>query len=361
MAPVIYYFLLILLCICPETSLYGRRSVQRPVDTHVPQITTYWDKQSPHYTIKDSRLQEYPIFTITAEDSYPYSLPNTPISFSTNPSKKVMGTALKKDLEHLLQEIYAGNTSFTRFEILSKLDFNFHKEKLCGFIVLKHKWYPFVVKLSIERPETFVNPFCKGLVPICFFFMAGGSNRYMTGLTRIINAHNIQKTIATHPTWQNLVHIPRKWFWMPENPTFFHVVGKNIGKSKQEITTTLPSIYAIIADAIDITHQTSLSTHTKNGLIIRLCNDLNLMIDPHENNFIFQINPITKQLSIIIIDTEHFPTMVGIKQKQHFTSHIDFYLSLAKKCTHDIFFCSKYERRQLQWAHEKPYSQLQLL
>lgn len=342
----VYHFLYIFLWIMPYTSLCIR-SVHRPADPDVPQITAYWNNQSPRYTIKDSHLKEYPIFKITAQDSYKYLIPDTPITFSTNATKKVTGALLKKHLEQFLQEIQTGITPFTYFDILRDKDYNASKQ--CGFIIAKHKFFPFVVKLSIERPETFVDPFCKGIVPMYFFFMAGGSNRHMTGLTRILNLHKTNQALAANPQWRDRVKTPRKWFWLPKEPPFFHITGKNIGGNKKTIRTSLPSVYAIIADAIDTSHEIPLATKTKNNLIIQLCNDLNLRVDPHEDNYIFQIDPITGKVIIIIVDTEHFLTMVGVNEKQQFTGHADFYTSLAMKCARDVFLCTKNKRMQTCW------------
>lgn len=353
----IYYCLLIFLCTAPCSSINSMgRSVHRPIDPDMPQITTYWNEQSPHYTIKDSHLKEYPIFGITAQNSYQYLIPDTPITFSTNATKKVTGGILKHKLEQLLQEIQDGRTTFTHFDILRKRDFN--DTKKCGFMIVKYKQYPFVAKLSIERPETFIDPFCRGIVPMSFFFMAGGSGRHMTGLTRVLNLHQTNQAIALNSRWRHRVKTPRKWFWLPKQTPFFYVEGKNIGQKKKNLTTMLPSVYAVIADAIDTTNEMPVAQKIKNNLIIKLCNDLNLMVDPHEDNFIFQINPITKKPIIVIIDTEHFPTMVGIHKKQQFTGHADFYASLTKKCAQDIFFSTKNTRSHSCW-HARDLNLLQ--
>jgi len=75
--------------------------------------------------------------------------------------------------------------------------------------------------------------------------------------------------------------------------------------------------------------------------VLQLCNDLNLIVDPHEDNFVVTRDPCTQELIITIVDTEHFPTIVGIRNKQSFTGYVDFYLSLAYKAFNDIFFRTK--------------------
>jgi len=328
------------LCIHSFIALHAR-SIHRPVETNIPHIKAYWNEQSPAFHLTDRHIREYPIFTVNAQACYRYALPDTPITFSTNKTKKVTGMSLKQDLETLVQEIKDGRSVFSRFRTLCKPDFRRHKGNPCGLIILEHKYYPFVVKLYIEQPETFINPFCKGFVPVFFFFMAGGSNRHITGLTRIPNLHRVQQALSAHQLWRNRVKTPRKWFWEPRNARFFQVEGTNIGSNNKPLKNKFPHVYAVIADKIDMVECQHLTNKVKNKTIIKLCNDLNLAIDPHENNFIFQIDPITKRPIIVIVDTEHFLTMVGVTGKQQFTGHADFYLSLIKKCAGDIFLCRK--------------------
>jgi len=318
----------ILLCIINFPIILSRRSIHRP-DPHFPEITSYYcNNQSQRYLLKSRYIDTYPLFVVNAQESMRSLLPDTPL-----------GIELKKNLEHFLKEIKSGKKIFTHFDILCNKDFSFKNR--CGFIVVKFKNYPFVAKLSIERPETFIDPFCKGIIPMSFFFMAGGANRHITGLTRIPNLHTIKKIITNHPKWHQRIKIPRKWFWLPQQNNDIILEGKNLSSQKEIITNSLPSIYAVIADAIETSSNLLISDKIKNKIIIRLCNDLNLIVDPHENNFIFQQDPITKKLIIIIVDTEHFPTMVGLSGKNTFRNHIDFYVSLTTHCAQRMFFCPK--------------------
>ncbi len=316
----------ILLSITNFSLIHSRRSIHRP-DQHFPEITSCY-ANNKRYLLKSRYIDPYPLFVINAKESMNYMLPDTSL-----------GIELKKNLEHFLTEIKNGKKIFTYFDILCDKDFSFKNR--CGFIVVKFKNYPFVAKLSIERPETFIDPFCKGIIPMSFFFMAGGANRHITGLTRIPNLHEVKKIIANHPKWHQRVKIPRKWFWLPEQANDIKLEGKNLDSQKKIITNSLPDTYAVIADAIEISNNLLISNKIKNKIIIRLCNDLNLIVDPHENNFIFQQDPITKKLVIIIIDTEHFPTMVGLSGKNTFKNHIDFYASLVAHCAQRMFFCGK--------------------
>jgi hypothetical protein len=104
----------------------------------------------------------------------------------------------------------------------------------------------------------------------------------------------------------------------------------------------IPGTYAIIADKIDFSHQTSaLSTEKKNLMFMQLCNDLELNIDPHAPNFSLLEDKDGKQFTITLVDTEHFPTMVGDFNKKSFKSHNEWYVYLAGKCFCDIYLQTK--------------------
>ena len=85
--------------------------------------------------------------------------------------------------------------------------------------------------------------------------------------------------------------------------------------------TVFPGTYVIVADAIPTEKKLDIKKRERQEVVMELCNDLGLCIDPHENNFIFLRNPKTKRMGITIIDTEHFPTFVGMKEKHHFKNH----------------------------------------
>lgn len=319
-------------------------------DPKIPQLTTQWLGDSDGFTIKNSHIEEYPIFHYKVEDLYPYKLPNGPVTFHSDPSKSVLGKVLAHCIERLVHELTEFKKEFTDFVVLQNKNYN--GKHCCGLIVFKFKNYPFVLKLFIEVPKTFADPFGKGIEPICFFHMAGGVNRHVTGLTRIKNATVVNNKITSLPQWTGSVEIPRKWLWIPEQPKWLEIIGKNIG-GKEEVRTVLPSIYGIVADAIDMNNQFQMPTKQKKQIVMQLCNDLDVFIDPHYDNFTFlpNTNPdsINKRpYKIVIVDTEHFPTIVGIKQKKTFRNHNSWYLYLGAKCFKDTFLRTKQERRNAQ-------------
>jgi hypothetical protein len=81
---------------------------------------------------------------------------------------------------------------------------------------------------------------------------------------------------------------------------------------------------------------------------LELSNFLEANIDLHITNFMVEAT--TKK--IVLIDTEHFPTMVGNVNK-HFDGYLSWYLHLMGKFCKDAFLCSKKERRDEQYASAK--------
>ncbi len=327
--------------------MFGRSPFRRK-DPSISQVSTRWQGETKTYTRQDSHYEEYPLFNKFYEGHInSHLLPTGPISLYSRPSQHIGGHTLSKLIEELLVEIKKKRKKYKHFVILQHKNFN--RRKQCGLLVLKFKDYPFVVKVFIETPQTFINPYCKGLENRFFFFMSGGANRHAAGLTRIRNLEVINEYIAKNPRWRNTVKTPRKWFWLPKNLQWLELEGKNIGNKKQ-LKTRFPGTYAIVADWINTDRKLVVPAHEKKAMIIDLCNDLRLFIDPHENNFIIGYNAQKNHYTITIIDTEHFPSIVGIKEKRQFRNHSQWYLYLAGKCFHDIYLRTKDKRHKAQLA-----------
>lgn len=348
-----YFFLLaILLSYWPSS--YSR-SPLRAKDKLLPSITVNWANK-PHgkpYHITDSHIEEYPIFTIFNKQRFDANrLPRTVIPYHNNPTQSVRGDTLSTLCQELVNEVFQKKKRFKNFTIIQKK--NFSRRHKCGLLVVKFKDYPFVVKLFIEDPKTFINYWWKGFEPVFFWNMGRGAGRHLSGLTRIDNKKNIQDRLAINPfnhttiEMQRIempcIEMPRKWFWTPKNNRYIQIDGKNIGNGKT-LSTQLPSVYAIVADAIDTTNETSLSAEQSKQLSLQLCNHLDLIVDPHATNFVFKECPHTKKLTITIIDTEYFPIMVGLKEKKKFQTYEEWYLFLAGKCFKDTFCRTKDERK----------------
>lgn len=270
-----------------------------------------------------------------------HMLPKDHITYKSNKSElTVSSKTLNALIEQLITQVLNHKRTFHDFEILQTKNFNFSRG--CGLIVLKFKHYPLVLKLFIESPDTYLDHYCKGIESIAFHSMAGGTNRHLSGLTRIPNLKFMQKRLNSLAQWKDTIVFPRKWFWLPHNPHWIVLTGYHLG-NKDPIQTKIPGIYAIIADYIDMKQTIDMPIQEKKRIVMQLCNDVDTFIDPHYTNFSF-ISDTDKPFKIVIIDTEHFPTIVGLKKKKRFRNHNSWYQYLAGKYIRDTFFRNKKQR-----------------
>ena len=322
------------------------RSHFRKHDKNAPKITIGWEKSKKRLTRVDWTFQEYPIFTPFLNYFYKKILPTGTISAKNDPHTFFACTIFNKLIENLLREIKKHKKEYTDFYILKDANFN-HRQR-CGLLILKFKNYPFVLKLFIETPESFIDPHCKGFENQFFFYMSGGMNRHIAGLTRIRNLELVNEQIQNYDRWRDSIITPRKWYWLPKRPRWIEIKGYNIGE-KKELSTVIPSVYAVIADALDTTEDAPLlSSQKKSELIMELCMDLHLFVDPHADNFAIKHNKETDAYIISIVDTEHFPSVVGLKEEPFFNNHLEYYIYLSAKYFQDAFLQTKHDRRMAQ-------------
>ena len=314
------------------------RSIHRPKDKNLPSIAVRWTNDSNCFHLKSSHLEYHPFFGTFDKDFFmEHFLPSQEIPYRNDHKKTVHGNHLGTLIENLIKEIHQKKKVFKDFKVIARKNFN--RKRSCGMMVLKFNDYPFVLKIFIETPKTFTNPYCKGLDNIWFFPLGGGVSRHLSGLTRLKNAHYIKEKIAQHPTWSKTLDVPNKWYWAPSNHPWLEIQGTNIGGYKT-ICTQIPSTYAIIADAIEADGHFSMFNKEDSSFALSVCNYLELRLDPHINNFM----PEKNTGKIVIVDTEHFPTVVGIKEPVTFDNYYDWYTFLIKKCSKDWFFRTKNER-----------------
>lgn len=338
---ILSYYILILLLGADGIQAYAR-SVHRPQDTALPKISVRSSDNKLTYDLQSSHLEFYPFFGVFDKKFFnEHFLPSGHITYRNDPQQAVKSSALQKCIEKLVEEIQAKKRTYSHFKVLTAKNFN--RKKICGMMILKFNDYPFILKLGIETPETFINPYCKGLDNIWFFPLGGGINRHMAGLTRIKNLETIKAKLALHNQWSTLVDVPRKWYWAPKKGPWLEIEGSNIGGLKK-VNTKIPGIYAIIADEIEAEQTFNLFNKEQTKMALDICNYLDLWIDPHINNFMIEKG--TKK--VVIVDTEHFPSVVGIKEKVAFDSYTSWYLYLMGKCTKDWFFRTKPERQEAQ-------------
>ncbi|MCA9769899.1 hypothetical protein KC460_00855 [Candidatus Dependentiae bacterium] len=338
------YLLRPFLCflLCTGYSLKSR-SIHRPIDPLIPRITTRWVGNKEKFSFQDSHLEEYALFKLFDKRFlFFHQLPKTQILYRHHIDKCVTSDLLEKEIQQLIKEVHGGKREFTHFTVLQEKNFNRHLAS--GLLIVKFKKYPFVVKLFIETPSSFVKPFDKGWEPRFIFFMSGGVNRHLTGFTRIKNLELINKKIRSSKKWSKFVDTPRKWFWVPPKSKWIELAGYNIGgKEKQKIR--FPGTYCIIADAIKPERIFSVFNPKERKIALELYNYLDILVDAHINNFMIEKG--TKKL--VIVDTEHFPTVVGFRKRppkcKNYTS---WYLQLSSKCGKETFFRTKKERRAAQ-------------
>lgn len=323
--------------------------MHRPGNDKLPRITTYWTHDpAKKYMLRNSHL-EPAIFNIYHEDYFlEHQLPSQ-IPARHDPSVLFPAEYLIADLEKAVLHLTSTKKKIKkmdRFIILKQTDYNYLKHT--GLIILKHKEYPFVIKLFMEAPENFVKPFTRGIEECAFFVMGGGMNRYLAGFTRIPNRDAINKKINSNRYWKKLIDTPRKWFWRPQNSPTIDIVGTNIGNKEQFMR--LPSRYALICDAIDTDYGFSIFKRDDREMAVSITRFLGIRIDPHINNFIVE----KESKKTIIIDTEHFPTLIGIKDDFKVNDFLSYYTRLVFKFLNKKLTYTKQDRLELQTNPRPP-------
>ncbi len=295
---------LILLPILVATSLAAHKAHRLPK----PEISTHWTEDTESYQLQATYMQEGPIFKSYDKQHFQaHLLPQGALSFRNNPSASVDTKILAQRAEEAIAELREGKKNLTHFKILKDREFN--RRKFVGTIILKYKEYPFVLKLFVDNPKSFVNPGDKSFRHGCMAKMTGGMSRYLSGFARIKNLEYAKHLMATTPNLPITLDFPRKWFWLPKNVRWFDVTGKNFSGVK-ELHTQLPEVYAIIADEI-VGQKNSLQIYKQQKNIYALCQKLDYHIDPNMLNF--KIERATNKL--VIIDTEYFRGVIGMEHE----------------------------------------------
>lgn len=332
--------------LCITTYLESGRSPWRTEDPLTPEIRVHWTEDTKSHALKDHCLEYHAIFCKFDKKSFEkHMLPHGPISYRRNPEQTVDSAELSRLADNVIKEIQAQKKTYTDFTVLKKSDFN--ARIASGLIILKYKNYPFVLKLFMKTPESFVK-LSEGLIPKFFFRMGGGTNRHLSGFTRIPNLEKIKERIAESPEWSSLVDTPRKWYWMPKDAPWITIEGKNIG-NHAACTTTIPSIYGIVVDAIEAERQFTLENPQDVQFGLRFAAYIGNRMDAHVDNLLLEKGT----GKIVVIDTEHFPTMIGLKEPITFDSYHSWYQQLSGKCFKDNFMRHKKMRHDMQ-KHPKP-------
>lgn len=327
-----------------EYNTIASRSIHRTDGYTKPSLhisTTNTDKS---YLLQHNRLSFNTIFkTFNKEYFFKNLLPSGPISNRINDKEKILGAKLEACLDLLVQEIKKGKKNYTDFTVVQKRDFN--KQKKSGLIILKFKHYPFMVKLFMETPESFINPHYKGFINVCNFYMGGGSNRHLCGFTRISNLEKIKTIIQEKNVWKNHITLPRKWFWLPQNTPWLaltgtHFVDVDDNTQEESYSIKIPAIYAVVADFIEADERKTSQLRKKGkSKLLNLCKDLDVSIDLHKKNFFID------KLSgnIALIDTEYFGVIASSMHKIP-DNYFKWYFEMAQNCLDCMLFKTKMDK-----------------
>lgn len=342
---ILFWSVLPVLLFCHKAPELWARSIHRPQDPKMPYIETHWThEKGKNYILRSAFLEEYALFKTFNEPFFTANLlPDTAIPYRYDHKKTVAGKELKTLIDRLVQEVRSQQKVFTDFDVLCKKDFN--RRACSGLMILKCKQHPFVLKLFMENPKSFVKYASKGIVPTFFFFMSGGINRHMVGFTRVKNMQDMQAFLEKSPEWADKITFPRKWFILPQQSDWIEIVGHNIGSSPLQ-SIRVPGTYCIMADLIEAERHPSLFNKEDKTTCMSICNHIGCAIDPHLTNFMYEKGT----GKIAIIDTEHFLSLVGLKDPMKFTGYFAWVWHLGSYCAERMFFRDKQARHNSQFS-----------
>jgi hypothetical protein len=326
------------------------RGIHRKNDPSLAEIKTRWVGDDQEYSLKSHEFDAHTLFKLFDYDHIKENLlPEGPISYR-NENKTVLGSELDAELNDLVTELKKTKRTkkeYKNFKVLKRNNFN-HKKSI-GALILKFKKHPFVVKLFIETPHSFVRPYFRDLEQNCLFVMGGGICRYLVGFTRIKNLHYIKQRIAADEYWSKEVDTPRKWFWLPKKNRWFELKGYNVGGIPEQ-HVTLPSIYATIADAIEPERVFSASNASDRRKVLSLTTWLEERLDPNIPNYM--IEKATGKM--VFIDSEHFPTNLGMRKRLEYDSYLTWYSSLVRKYIMENYLRTKKDRMKIRNGKMRP-------
>lgn len=347
--------LLVLIATIYVSFLTGR-SPHRELNPTIPYITVtasnqnyadMWTKKSSkkkRKKNKEYKLQSQHLRIKTLKKPFgnsnfkKYALPSGYIKYRKE-NLFVHSNIIKEQNEKVLDEIAAGKKTFTHFTVLKDSDFNY--SNLSGLIILKYKNYPFVLKLFIEHPHTFVTPFDKGF-SASGLFVLNGNMRHLSGFTRIHNLEAARKALSKDPEYRYYLDFPRKWYWIPKSQPYLTINWHDDYNQHHE-TIKIPGIYGIVCDFIEADKKIQQQEiHTLRQISIDVGNYLHNILDSHVDNFV----PEKNSNKIVIIDTEHFPTMVGLEKEMSANGYIQWYIELGIKYIKTAFLRTKQKRIQ---------------
>jgi hypothetical protein len=317
-------------------TLNAHRNVHRFNPATLPRIVVWSDKNPKKHVLIDTNLRPQPLLrTFDKTHFETHFLPKGTIKYRYE-NTCVDTQELEQLIYHLLSEIDQKAMRYKDFIALKKSGFVRHKK--CGLIVLRFKKHPFILKLFIEPPESFINPYDKGF-EVSNIFVVGGSLRHTLGFSRI-KTLNYTNNAIKHTPWEQRLTTPKKWFWLPKDADWLNIETYNLGNKKRDFAR-MPVTYGVIAEAIE----KDISTNVSHEDIMQLSTHLEYRVDPHVRNFFVEKNT----GKIALIDTELFPAILGFNKKiKEQKTHAQWYAHLAGKYCKEKFLSNKTERIQRQ-------------
>ncbi|MBA3751857.1 hypothetical protein H0X06_03620, partial [Candidatus Dependentiae bacterium] len=116
-----------------------------------------------------------------------------------------------------------------------------------------------------------------------------------------------------------------------------------IGPMK-ECLTAIPAIYATVSDWIESSGTFSLYNQTERETALNFTKYAENRVDAHVDNFTFE----KSTGKVVLIDTEHFPTMIGLKEQFECKDYTSWYAKLSLKFLKNNYLQDKNTRRELQ-------------
>ena len=327
------YFLLINI----ENLIYSRSNF-RPPDLTIPVISVWpsdeiiaktwcdsssFTKDKYIYSLRSPYLRIDTISKAFDHDFFEkHYLPNNQIINFRNGNGSVNSNIISKLAQQFVLDIKTGKQDFSDFIILKSRDFNW--KQLSGLLVAKYKDYPFVLKLSIEHAGTMVDPYSKS-IESRFVFIVGGNIRHLSNFTRISNLEDIKKILMYNPYYLDNVDFPRKWYWQPENNYNLEILW-HASPYKSEELFSIPSIYAVISDYIDV--DTTIPQQELNKVAMKISTDTDFRIDPHAGNTVIEKGSTRYSL----LDTENFRIMTGLDHTLSAKKYSSWLLEISATC-----------------------------
>ncbi len=335
------------------------RWIHRPADPTMAEIRTRWvADESEEYSLRGHEFEASTIFKLFDRDYFMANLlPKGFINLRNEKDKYARGEFLDAFIGECLLELQKAKRpkkNYKRFTVLKKNNFNFKRST--GLIIFKPKPHPydrFVIKLFTETPHLFVRPFHKDLEQNCLFNMAGGVSRYLVGFTRVKNLHYMKHRIEKSPYWSSIMApCIRKWFWLPSETRWFEVIGYGVNGQKEQ-RIRLPATYAIVSDAIESERGFSMYNKDDAELVLSLARWLKERLDPNITNYMIE-----KQTGKpVFIDTEHFPTNLGLRETLGYVSYMDWYFKMTRKYLKDSYCRTKKGRLAIRRGQARPFMQ----